>query len=79
MFELLYAFFTIILGFASLLMGVHYLRKTRKTPKGKLVPLMGGVYVSRGVAYTLVFYLWCLGVLFIVAPIVIILHQAQAG
>ena len=59
-------------------MGVYYLRKTRKTPKGKLVPLVGGVYVSRGVAYTLVFFLWWLGVLFIAAPIIIVLHQTQA-
>ena len=72
--EPLYLFFTVLLGFASLLMGVHYLRKTRKTPEGKLVPLMGGVYLSRGVAYTLVFWLWVLGVLFIVAPILIILQ-----
>jgi len=53
---------TMLMGSASLLLGLHYFRVTRRTPEGEMVSLFQeSVKVSRGVAYSIVFYFWIAG------------------
>lgn len=61
---------TILLGVACLLLGLHFLRVTRRTPEGEMTSLYGGsVKVSRGVAYSIVFYCWIVGAALVIAAL----------